>query len=427
MIVFKSFQSYLEFTFIHIKCTFPVIFGDLSIMCCDYFDCAVVFTARQRMAQVTDDVQEARCLEPKGENYSMDWFPDQPASRDLHGTSMLKEMESSHSVHQDREDPPLEKDVPDSIFNVGEENHSGSHSPQCNHGTKSLNDKRHLPQEHTGERSFACTICWKCFKWKSNLTQHVKTHTGERPFICTTCGKSFTQKMDLNRHERIHTGERPFPCMTCGKSFARKGVLAKHKRIHTGELPFACTFCGKRFNHKGNLNRHMKIHTREGPVPTSPPSESVTRMAQRVRHMTPHVEQPSAGERCLPLQRTSRHGVRETESTSVLRCATYSNPFHSEHDRDSHTKTHVSVRPPASPLCQQIFWRKIGEEEARKFLEVYLQCLWSLLQPREAMDSTPVESQETSHNIFHRMWCLWSCRCWTQCLPRVREDRCGPV
>lgn len=49
-----------------------------------------------------------------------------------------------------------------------------------------------------------CPLCPYFTFRRSHLQEHLLTHSGERPFACSVCEKTFRTKSQMRRHETIH-------------------------------------------------------------------------------------------------------------------------------------------------------------------------------------------------------------------------------
>ncbi|KAL8591879.1 hypothetical protein ACOMHN_044375 [Nucella lapillus] len=124
--------------------------------------------------------------------------------------------------------------------------------------------KAHMRTHVQSDKPFVCQVCGRAFRWRGNLTDHLRIHSNDKPFTCNVCGVKYVQSGSLRRHiERRHNPNRPRPfiCDMCGEARYDRYQFAKHMMIHTGERPYECQFCGASFIQVNALNDHMKIHT----------------------------------------------------------------------------------------------------------------------------------------------------------------------
>jgi len=153
----------------------------------------------------------------------------------------------------------------------------------------------HVNYVHSVDRPFACSMCTKSYKIKSELTQHEMTHSDHYNYSCETCGKQFRGKVNLRMHMKTHLSdeEKKHVCSMCGHRFARLQHLRNHLTTHSSVGTFPCEICGAKSKTMDALRQHKKSHRALGLVPDQPaqvgrPVQDQRNLASKVGVTVPH-------------------------------------------------------------------------------------------------------------------------------------------
>ncbi|XP_049539485.1 endothelial zinc finger protein induced by tumor necrosis factor alpha-like [Anopheles darlingi] len=125
----------------------------------------------------------------------------------------------------------------------------------------------HINSNHTLENKYPCEICGKIYLRPTSLRDHITAkHTQDKQYPCGECDLVFNSWAKRWHHfKKEHTTAKPFACTYCDWAFKFKGDLTLHIRKHTGEKPFKCDICGKAFNKSYNVVIHKKSHRNKEP------------------------------------------------------------------------------------------------------------------------------------------------------------------
>ena len=124
-------------------------------------------------------------------------------------------------------------------------------------------DDMSKPQHNDKPKPHKCTVCDKRFATKEHLSVYIRNHTGQKSYSCPHCEKCYNNQICLKQHMNIHSSKHK--CNECGKCLQSNKHLTRHRRTHSGEKLFECSVCGKRFSLAGHLRRHSRIHSGEKP------------------------------------------------------------------------------------------------------------------------------------------------------------------
>lgn len=123
----------------------------------------------------------------------------------------------------------------------------------------------HLVQRSQISFKLTCYLCFKIFKNKFKLTDHMRTHDPNDQYVCKLCDKNFTNKHNYEEHvTNVHSKvPKAFECNICGKTFSNISNLARHNKDkhEATDLEFECNWCDCTFKRKDTLLRHERtIH-----------------------------------------------------------------------------------------------------------------------------------------------------------------------
>lgn len=82
--------------------------------------------------------------------------------------------------------------------------------------------------------SFVCDQCGGSYSTMHTLKEHINDkHTKKKVHTCEVCQREFTNRHLYRNHVVTHSEDRPFACMICTKAFKLKTNLMRHtKRNH---------------------------------------------------------------------------------------------------------------------------------------------------------------------------------------------------
>lgn len=92
--------------------------------------------------------------------------------------------------------------------------------------------REHINDKHTKKKLHTCEVCQREFTNRHLYRNHIATHSEDRPFACTICTKAFKLKTNLMRHTKRNHGTSSSSSNAGNNNSAGDAAKAKAKRKH---------------------------------------------------------------------------------------------------------------------------------------------------------------------------------------------------
>ena len=144
-------------------------------------------------------------------------------------------------------------------------NHERLNNPYTTRDNNYDQNFTHVNENDITQNKYICHFpdCFREYKSKYNLRNHIKAHEGAIQHACLYpgCNKSYKIKENLDLHyKNYHLKEKPFMCRFCQKKFShRNGKLYHEKKKHLNILPFRCRYeeCHAAYASTSALKYHL--------------------------------------------------------------------------------------------------------------------------------------------------------------------------
>ncbi|XP_046829744.1 longitudinals lacking protein, isoforms A/B/D/L-like isoform X24 [Vespa crabro] len=89
-----------------------------------------------------------------------------------------------------------------------------------------------------GQQSYKCPKCDRFYMRASCLRRHMRVECGQKPqYQCRICQGWFKYKHNLSAHMKLHMEEPKHHCIVCPRKFYRRDKLIEHEKRHKNILP----------------------------------------------------------------------------------------------------------------------------------------------------------------------------------------------
>ncbi|XP_059363795.1 uncharacterized protein LOC132103021 [Carassius carassius] len=347
--------------------------------------------------------------------------------------------------------------------------------------------QRHMKLQHQEKMDNTCEICFKNFRFPSDLDIHRACHDPSRPFVCNSCKMRFWTAKALTVHNRMaHLHVHPpnskessvkarteqaevYRCEPCDKTYMLKKSYRKHCRIKHKEdfikslsdnelkkssgspsqesdeedsrnfvdeddsdndsdsAPyFPCHVCGKTFLTSESLEDHQRCHLGEKPFECEECGKCFFQLGNLQQHQRSHKSEfqcQMCGKGFVSLFSLRKHKQTHIRK-SPHRCTKCHLSFTRSTELAEHMVTHRDENFPCD-LCDKTFSCKTSRAEHRKMHTEQEEELPPLIPPK--LPQTMQVAPAISSNIEQYKYRCGICQVRFPDPEQLSEHGCNPA
>ncbi|XP_039535544.1 zinc finger protein 1035 isoform X2 [Pimephales promelas] len=215
--------------------------------------------------------------------------------------------------------------------------------------------QRHMKIQHQKKMVNTCEICFKRFRFPSDLDLHKSCHDPSRPFVCNHCEMRFWTSKSLTIHQRMAHLHAHLP--SSKEPSVKKGT--EHPEV------YRCEPCDKTYTVKKSYTKHCKV--KHG-------LDSVKPLADGLKKSSASVSQESDKEESSRNFEDEDDSDNDSDSAPYFPCHVCGKTFLTSENLEDHQRCHLGEKPFECEECGKCFFQLANLQQHQRCHKSEFQC-----------------------------------------------------